>query len=95
MKKIDLQVKDKDHFFEELLSRCKHNDCYSVREAAEKMGVVFEEALNWAKFNENWTYTIELCRELCYFHAEDASLEGLISEKEAMKYMLENREKYL
>ncbi len=84
-------VKEIDLFFEELLSKCKHKNCYSVIETAMKMGVTYEEVQKWVDSNENWAYTLEWCRTLCRFHTEEAGLLGHLSEKEVFKYLRENQ----
>lgn len=89
-----VDVKDIDQFFEELLSKCGIEGCYSVIETAKKMGVTYEEVKKWAESNDNWAYTLEWCRSLCRFHTEEAGLFGHLSEKEAIKYLCENSEKY-
>lgn len=87
-----VEVKEIDLFFEELLSKCKHKNCYSILETAQKMGVTYEEVRKWAESNENWAYTLEWCRTLCRAHIEEAGLLGHLSENEALKYLCENSE---
>lgn len=69
-----IKIKEIDEFFEELLRKCQHKDCISIDETIKKMGVTYHEAKMWAKSNTEWNDTLELCCELCNYHAEKAGL---------------------
>ncbi len=87
---VHLKVKDVDEFFEELYLRCKQKTAYSLIKVILAMGVSSEEVQKWAKSNENWLYTLELCLELCHLNLQDANLLGNLSDDEAKDYLREH-----
>lgn len=83
-----------NQFFEFLLNKCKESGVYSVVETAEKMKVSYDKVKEWANTNEDWAYTLELCRSYCASHAMHDGLHFKLSEELAIKYYMENNEKF-
>jgi len=92
MSEVRLKVEEVDQFFIELQSRCRQKNGYSLLDIIQKMGASPEEVSNWVKSNEQWSYTLQLCVELCCMHVKDAELIGDISEELALHYLQQNGE---
>lgn len=89
-----LTVDQVDQFFEALFNQCKEKDVYSVIETAEKMGVPYAKIQEWVSTNEDWSYTLEMCRCHCASHAQHDWAFFKLPNDLGIKYCLENDDEF-
>ena len=85
MKFSDKQI---DAIFNSLLERCRKKHVYSVQEAAEEMGINYEQIIAWSKTDMRWDLKLEFLMIVCYDNAETAGFYGKIEPEKAIIYML-------
>lgn len=81
-------------FFDMLLRLCQEIGVYSVIETAEMMGVPYKKVKEWATSNEDWDYSLQICRSHCACHALDDWAFFELAEDLGLKYCLENDDEF-
>jgi len=81
-------------FFKKLIEECSKNIAYSIIEAAEKMGIKYEQVQEWARSNEKASNALEFCRMCCACNIEEDTLKFKLSNEDFVKYMCENDDEF-
>lgn len=90
--------KEIKEFFNRLKAECLKDDVYSVIEAAEKIGVSYDQVRAWARSYKYASHILKECRSICANHCLDETGEGYLTKKlstgEALKYLKENDDEF-
>ncbi len=83
-----------NNIFVDLLSNCKQESSYSVSEAAEAMGLNYNDVKLWASIKKDWQDILDECHRYCFTWAEFAGIYRRISTRKALKYMCDSDEEF-